>query len=75
MPNMDDYHAYKSTSEESGGSNGKGSNGGLGCGWVIIVVVVVLLISFISDGASWDAIDTLLGFGLLAFLFVRWITK
>jgi len=38
------------------------------------VIVIILLISFIADGASWDAIDTLLGLGLLAFLFFRWIS-
>jgi len=38
------------------------------------VIVVILLISFIADGASWEAIDTLLGLGLLAFLFFRWIS-
>ena len=51
-------------------------DGGKGfvCGWIVIVIVVILLISFIADGASWDAIDTLLGLGLLAFLFFRWIS-
>lgn len=70
MPNMNDFHAFKST---SGGSDG-GSSGGPGCAtWVVIAIVAFFLISFIADGASWDAIDTLLGFGLLAFLFVRWM--
>ena len=41
---------------------------------IVIVIVAILLISFIADGASWDAIDTLLGLGLLAFLFFRWIS-
>ncbi len=67
---MNDYHAFKSTSGGSGGSGGKG----FGCGWIVIVIVVVLLIYFIANGASWDAIDTLLGLGLLAFLFFRWIS-
>lgn len=61
---MDDFHAFKSTSGGSGG-------GGFGCGWVVIVIVVFMLIFFIADGASWDAIDTLLGLGFLAFLFAR----
>ena len=69
---MNDYHAYKSTSGGSGGGGGKGKGGGgFGCGWVVIVIVVILLISFIADGASWDAIDTLLALGFLAFLFAR----
>ena len=76
MPDMNDYHAYKSTSGGSGnGSSGGGGGGkGFGCGWIVIVIVVIMLISFIADGASWDAIDTLLGLGLLAFLFFRWIS-
>lgn len=75
MPDMNDYHAFKSTSGGSGGSSSGGGGGkGFGCGWIVIVIVVILLISFIADGASWDAIDTLLGLGLLAFLFFRWIS-
>ena len=68
MPNLNDYHAFKNTSG-GGSSGGKGS--GFGCGWIVIVIVAYMLISFIADGASWGAIDTLLGLGLLAFLFVR----
>ena len=74
MPDMNDYHAFKSTSGGSGGSSGGGGGKGFGRGWIVIVIVVILLISFIADGASWDAIDTLLGLGLLAFLFFRWIS-
>lgn len=73
MPDLNDFHAFKSTSGESGGSSGGGGKG-FGCGWIVIVIVVILLISFIADGASWDAIDTLLGLGLLAFLFFHWIS-
>ena len=74
MPDMNDYHAFKSTSGGSGGSSSGGGGKGFGCGWMVIVIVAILLISFIADGASWDAIDTLLGLGLLAFLFFRWIS-
>lgn len=73
MPDMNDFHAFKSTGGGSGGSGGGGGKG-FGCGWIVIVIVVILLISFIADGASWVAIDTLLGLGLLAFLFFRWIS-
>lgn len=66
---MDDFHAFKRTSGGSGG--GGSSSGGFGCGWVVIATVVIMLIFFIADGASWDAIDTLLGLGFLAFLFAR----
>ena len=74
MPDMNDYHAFKSTSGGSGGGSGGGGGKGFGCGWIVIVIVVILLISFIADGASWGAIDTLLGLGLLAFLFFQWIS-
>lgn len=72
MPDGGDYHAFNSTSGGSGSSGGGGGGGGFGCAtWVVIGIVGFFLISFIADGASWDAIDTLLGFGLLLFLFVR----
>ena len=64
---MDNYHAFHSTSGKAGGSGG----GGLGAGWIVIVIVVLLLIFFIKNGAGWDAIDTLLGLGMLAFYIVR----
>ena len=73
MSNIHDpneYHKYNSTSGGSGG--GGGSRRGPGCGGlIVIVIVVIMLISFIADGTSWDAIDTLLGLGLIAY----WIAK
>ena len=71
MPDMNDFHAFKSTSGGGGNSSGSGKGGGLGCGWLVIVIIVIMLIYFIADGASWDAMDTLLGLGLIAFLFAR----
>lgn len=70
MPDLNDYHAFKST---NGGDKNNGSYGGqgFGCGWVVIVLVAILLLFFIADGASWEAIDCLLGFGLLAFIFAK----
>lgn len=68
---MDDYHAFKSTSGGSGGGSGGGGKWDFGCGWVVIIIVVIALISFIADGTSWVAIDRLLGFGFLAFLFAK----
>ena len=73
-----DYYEYKSTTG-GGGSGGSGGNhnkggGGLpdwGLGWVVIIIVAILLISFIVNGASWAAIDSLLGLGFLAFLFFK----
>ena len=71
MPDLDDFHAYKSTSGGGNSSSSDGSGGGFGCGWIVIVIVVLMLIFFIAEGASWDAIDSLLGLGFLAFLFAR----
>lgn len=41
MPDMNDFHAFKSTSGgDDGGSNGGGGgNWDFGCGWVVIVIV------------------------------------
>lgn len=75
MPDMNDYHAYKSTSGESGDSSNSGGGNRLGCGWMVIVIVVIMLIFFITDGPSWDAIDSLLGFGFLAFLRAKTIFR
>ena len=72
MPDMNDYHAFKSTS--GGDENGTGGGGGkwdFGCGWVVIVIVIYMLLHFIFSGASWEAIDCLLGWGFIAFLFAR----
>ena len=71
MPDMNDYHAFKSTSGGDKNNGGSGGGQGFGCGWVVIVIVAFMLIFFIADGASWEAIDSLLGFGFLAFLFAR----
>ena len=71
---MNDYHAFKSTSGGSGSSGGSGG-GSFGCGWVVIVIVVIALIFFISDGASWDAVEGLLTWGLIAFFFARTLLR
>ena len=68
MANLDDFYAYKSTSSNDNNNTG---GGGLGCGWVVIVIVAYMLLHFIFNGASFKAIDTLLGLGLLAFLFAK----
>ena len=69
MSGFDDYHAFEST---SGGSGGGKTGGGCGClVWVLIGIFVYMLIYFLANGASWDAIECLLAFGLIAFLIVR----
>jgi len=75
MPNINDYHAYKSTSGGTGGQGGSGGSG-MGCAaWIVIGIVVFMLISFMADGASWEAIETLLAFGLIAFMLTRWLFR
>ena len=73
MPDMNDYHSFKSTSGDNNSGSGAGHSFGLG--WVVIAIVTVLLLFFIADGASWEAIDCLLGFGLLAFIFARFLFR
>ena len=74
MPDGGDYHAFNSTSGGSNDSGGGSGGGGFGCAtWIVIGIVAFFLISFIANGANWDAIDTLLGFGLIIFLIVRWL--
>ncbi|MBQ2891844.1 MAG: hypothetical protein IJE45_03015 [Bacilli bacterium] len=74
--NPNEYHKYKSTTGGNGNSSGGGSGGGPSVGgWIVITIVIIMLISFIADGASWDAIDTLLGLGLLAYLFFNSVFK
>lgn len=67
MPNLNDYHGYKSTN--GGSSNGVGTSGGPRRGfWVVIGILVAL---FVVSGASWKAIETLLALGFIAYLFFR----
>ena len=67
MPDSNDFYAFKGMSGKGGNGNGKG----FGCGWVVIVIVAIILISFIVNGAGLDAIDALLGLGLIAFFVAR----
>lgn len=73
----DSYMDYEIMNEKGGGGSSGGGSGGDGCGCVgiVVAIVAIMLIYFIFSGASWDAIDSLLGFGFLAFLFVRWISR
>lgn len=69
MPDAGDYHAFNNT-KSGNGSNG-GNKGINGPGWIVITAVVFILITMIFNGTSWEGIDSLLGIGFLAFLFVR----
>lgn len=66
MADLNDYHAYKSTSE---GSSGGAGGSGLGCGGIVLVIVGIMLIYFIASGVSWDGIDSLLGVGFFSISF------
>ena len=70
---FDGYMDYKASGSDQDNNNHKSSGGDFdfGCGWIVIVIVAIMLICFICMGTSWDAIDTLLGLGFLAFLFAR----
>ena len=70
---FDGYMDYKVSGSDKDDNNSRSAGDGLdfGAGWVVIVVVAILLISFIIMGTTWDAIDSLLGLGFLAFLFAR----
>ena len=69
-----EYNAYKSTSGGSG--SGRGSGGGPGAGGLIVIVIVImLLLFFIFTGASWEAIEGLLAFGLIAFFIAKSLFK
>lgn len=70
-----EYYAYKSTTEDSNNRStcyGKGPTVG---GWIVIGIVGYFFLHFLFSGAGLEAIDTLLGLGLLLYLFVNWITK
>ena len=70
----DSYMDYEIMNDKGNGGGSSGG-GGFGCGGVVILIVVIMLIYFVFSGASWDAIDSLLGFGFLAFLVARWLFK
>lgn len=61
-----EYNSYKNTSGGSGGGYGPGCGGLIG-----IIIAVILIISFIANGASWEAIETLLAFIIIAFMIFK----
>ena len=71
-----EYHKYISTTEDNENSETSTKRSGSGISisgpcWIVIGIVIFFLISFISDGATWESIDRLLAFGLIGF----WIVK
>ena len=72
MPDMNDFHAFQSTNGDSNDNQSSGNNGcsstGCGCSGLIGAIVVCAFAFFLGNGASWEAIEALLGVGFLAFL-------
>ena len=73
IDSFDGYMDYKISGNDKEDNSCHSTSDSLdfGAGWVVIVIVAILLISFIIMGTTWDAIDSLLGLGFLAFLFAR----
>ena len=69
-----EYNAYKSTSGGSGSGRSSGGGPGFG-GWVVIILVIIMLLFFIFNGASWETIEGLLAFGLIAFFIAKSLFK
>lgn len=65
-----EYHKYKNTS--SGNNSGGNYQGPNGACKIVIIVFILSFIYFLIEGASSDAIETLIAFGIIAYLFVKW---
>ena len=75
---LNEYHKYKNitTGTDNRYSLSHSSDyKPTGLGWFVTIVVVHMFIFFISSGADVESITTLLGFGLIAYLFAQWISK
>ena len=72
---LNDFYAFNSVNGDDNGQNSSGCNIGCGSGGIIIAIVVFLLISFLANGASVEAIETLLGLGFIAFIVVRFLFR
>jgi len=70
-----EYHKFKSTTGGSNNGGGSGGKGPSGAGWVVIIIVGYFFLHFLFSGASWEAIETLLALGIIAYLFFNWLFK
>ena len=68
-----EFHKFKSTSGGSNNGGGSGGKGPSGAGWVVIIIVGYFFLHFLFSGASWEAIETLLALGIIAYLFFNWL--
>ena len=48
MPDLNDFHAFKSTSSNSSSGNGCGGFFTSGIGWVILIVILVIVAKLIG---------------------------
>ncbi len=65
-----EFHKYKSTTSDNNSVSSSRRGISIPCK-IVIGIVLFFLISFIFDGASIDAIDTLLALGFIAYLLVK----
>lgn len=70
-----EFHKFKSTSGGSNNDGGSGGKGPSGAGWVVIIIVGYFFLHFLFSGASWEAIETLLALGIIAYLFFNRLFK
>ena len=70
-----EYHRYKAFTSNNSNKTSSSDYKPTGLGWVVICIVVYALIFFIFDGADGESISTLLGLGVLAYLYAQWISK
>ena len=70
-----EFHKFKSTSGSSNNGGGSGGKGPSGAGWVVIIIVGYFFLHFLFSGASWEAIETLLALGIIAYLFFNRLFK
>ena len=70
-----EFHKFKSTTGGSNNGGGSGGKGPSGAGWVVIVIVGYFFLHFLFSGASWEAIETLLALGIIAYLLFNWLFK
>lgn len=70
-----EFHKFKSTTGGSNNGGGSGGKGPSGAGWVVIIIVGYFFLHFLFSGASWEAIETLLALGIIAYLFFNWLFK
>ena len=74
---FDEYMDYKLSGcdedDDDDKEPGGGGGSGCGCSTAVIIIVAILLVCFLFQESSWEAMESLLGLGFIAFLIVRWL--